>query len=250
MILKIIFYLKILFLVSSSFAIEGLTKNNSNNNSIIDNLDITDFLNKTEDLRTKNHSEFSSNLKILSNQSNKFTPIQQCFYDYLVSYGLIYKGDFIKGEKKAIEVFNQCEDIEIKVRTKILLANYFVNMKKYYDAINNLNFAISNLDKIKSKKVKHFAYSVSFLVYEMFNQNELSLKFSELLINDTPSDNDLCLSKLNIFNITLKSNYSVEIDEEVDHAIKFCKNIGEHLYDNFLNIFWIHIFPLQVMFVS
>ena len=198
--------------------------------------EITELLDITENLRTQNFSLFTKNLSTLELSKSTLNNKQLCFFDYLKSYRNIYIGDHESAENKLTQLFNDCNELNIKIRIKATLANHFFVAKDYYKAIVNLNYVILNIDNTEDKKTRHIAYTISFLVYERLNKNELSLKYIDLLLNDNPTEDLICKALSTKYSLLLKSNHYSENGNNILDAITHCESHQEYVFSNILKL--------------
>lgn len=229
-VLNFIFSFVFVFIFSFVFSSTSFAQSDS---KAIDNL-LTD----TESIRISDQAQFNLNLVKLNQMKSEFSTRQSCFFNYLQSYGKIYKGQSKEGVTLLEQIISDCEHKEIKIRAKILLANHYVNIKEYYKSIDNLNYVIDQVDTIEDKQLKHYAYRVSAIIYELLNLDDLSLKFTDIILNGEPSDADKCSANLNKYTIALKTNYQKELDEPINTAILQCQNAKQTLYANVLRLYW------------
>jgi diguanylate cyclase (GGDEF)-like protein len=221
------------------FSLISTIKSEAKINKTQDSSYITKLLEETEDLKTKNYQKFSDNLKELKKNSISFTPFQKCFFDFLISYELIFTGKYKIAIENLSKLSNECKHVNVNTRINAILSNHYIIARDYFKSITHLNNVIAHIDDIEDKKTKHIAYLIATIVYNMINQNELSLKFSELLINDQPSQSNLCKAKSNKYNVILNANYDGSLDDQIIETISNCNNVGEVVYSYILNIYWL-----------
>ena len=194
----------------------------------------------TEDVRTQDFNKFSQNLLLLIKERKKFSKDNQCYFDYLSAYQSSFLGKFKLAIDELHQLFNKCKDLKIKVRVKALLANLYAISGDYQKAILNLDFIISNIDNIKDPTTKYFAYIPAFIVYDIVDQADLSLKFAELLINERPPEKYLCKGLLFKYKALFGTSYQNDLDSDIQSAIKLCKQAGEIIYSQAINLAWLN----------
>lgn len=201
--------------------------------------EIQSFLEKTEQMKLTNNPQFLKNLSILNKKNNLLSNNQMCFYQYLKSYQITYKGQFDIGKKKIIGLLNECKDNNSYIRLNGLLANVSAISGDYSQAIVRLNDILPLLDEINLKQLKFQIYQTAFTVYRLVNQAELSIKFSELMIKDNPPKYLLCKAKVNANLSTFKINDKFISDEEVQETIDLCIESKQTVYAQLLLIYWL-----------
>ena len=205
--------------------------------------DISDILSETLSVRTSNTGLFSNNMQLLARleDKNSLTTKQSCMYQYLVGYQLGFIGNYKLAKEKLQQTFDSCDDIAIKIRSLATLANLQVISHQYELAINNLDFAIENIDAISDINLKHSIYSIASLVYRLVNQHELSLDFANLLLNDNPNKIYNCKGLVAKYRIILQTIPSTNIDEAITDTINLCEQHGDYVVSNFLKIEWLDV---------
>ncbi|MBL4661291.1 MAG: GGDEF domain-containing protein [Alcanivoracaceae bacterium] len=207
--------------------------------SLLNDEEINQLFVTTDDIRTENYQKFSENLQILERNKKTFSPFQHCYYDYLSAYQLSLSGNFKLANEQFSVLFAKCEDIRIKIRVKALQANLYAIAGEYHKAISHLDFIISHIDDIKDITTKYYAYVPAFIVYDMVDQRELSLKFAELLIDEKPPEKYLCKGLLFKYKALMEPSYQSNLEHKIRSVIKQCKQSGEMIYAQALNVVWL-----------
>lgn len=212
----------------------------ANNNKELTTHEITALINETESLRLIDIEKFKNNILYLNQYSSQFTPFQSCNFKILEIYNAAFIGNYEMAKSELIKLFNKCDNISNKVKIKTVLANIQVISHEYNQSINSLDYAISHLNQIEDKKLKLSVYSVSALVYRLINQYDLSLKFSQLVINNNPNIKFLCEAHTNINRIKINT-LKVDINKsEIFDSIKLCEENNQFLLSNLLRIDWLN----------
>jgi diguanylate cyclase (GGDEF)-like protein len=164
---------------------------------------------------------------------------QTCYYHFLQSYNLGLQGKYIVAKKDLESGFKKCTSVANKVRYSALLANLYVISNDFELAINRLDYAIEHIDEVDDKELVQSVYSRAALVYRLVNHNELSIKFSELILNSDASDALKCSAKTNVLRILIKSNQNQVKEKDVRGAIAFCEEAEVYIYSNLLRLDWL-----------
>ncbi|MBL4659509.1 MAG: GGDEF domain-containing protein [Alcanivoracaceae bacterium] len=204
---------------------------------------ITEILQETDDIRISNVDLFAANLAQLEILSQKkvLSSYQDCYYQYLLAHDLGYKGKYDLAKQKINDIFKQCDDPNNKIRSKLLLSNLQVISHDYESAINNLDYTITNINSTNEPELKNSVYSRASLVYRLVDQNELSLKFAELLINNNPSESFYCNGLVAKYRILLKIGDYQNIENKIRQTIDVCENSGNYILSSFLKLEWLDI---------
>ncbi len=226
----------ICFFATCSLASEQV---NTKSISAIATGQIDEYLEQAENIRTSDFKRFVNKLEILEGYKSRFTINQSCYYNFLLAYQLGFSGNFHKANQTLHSLFKQCDDLRIRVRIKALLANLAVISGDYQKAIENLDYPLSHVDELTDKATKHIVQMVAFIVYNIVGQDELSLKFSEMMIQDGPSDVNLCKAKVHKYRALMIQEPNIDYSQEINNTISECKNINQNLYAQFLNVSWL-----------
>lgn len=212
---------------------------NNSKIQLLSNEEISAFLVNTEEIRSTNLQDFSNNLIALESVREKFSTFHECYFSYLSSYKMTYIGKFDAAKNQLLNISNSCKNLNIQIKIKALLANLYALSGEYQKSILNLDFIVSQINNINDKKTKHIVYTVAFVVYEIFYQWELSLKFTELLIQEEPSEKYLCKAQVYKYIAILSLGRKDDFENVIPQIFKNCQLAGEHLYVQLLNINWL-----------
>jgi len=148
-------------------------------------------------------------------------------------------GKYDQTIKKLEKLYFECGFINIQIRIKSLLANIYAISQKYKEAINNLDYVVNNIDKINDKETKNLAYSASAIVYYLISQYELSIKFSELMIDMNQSGVNSCKAQVLNYSSRLELTSRYGSFNEIPQVINECHKLGENIYAQDLNVNWL-----------
>jgi len=199
------------------------------------------LLQETEKIGTRNPQQFNHNLATLRMMESQFSGFQKDYFDYLQYYQQGYNGHFKKSLENFIELFEKSDFIEIKYRAKSKIANIHIISGSITEAINALDYVLNNISTITKNHLKQEGYKVASTIYFLIGENELSLKFSNLMLKRNPDKNDYCKAVTNIGRIKLKQNSEVSADQilYVKEAIHACEEIGDFVFSNLLKLDWL-----------
>ncbi len=234
--IKFLVSICVIFWVGLTFQVDSFKAGEEEDETSFNNINY--LLSKTDDLRTSNAEQFSKNLGKLTKLKNSFNDSQLCYYGYLVAFKHGFEGQYMYAKKLLLSLLEKCAgDIDNLVRINATLSNVYVISNEYDYAIASLDYAIEHINDVHTVELKQIVYSLAMLVYRMVNQYDLSLKFTQLLLNDNPSDILLCKALSNKYRIKLKRS---EVDPKViKDTISQCENSGEIIYSNLMRLDWI-----------
>ena len=204
-----------------------------------DQFSIDTLLHKAELVRTTNINEFNQYIDKLELYKVDFTQRQGCFFSYLLSIQKIFKGQYTLAKSDLQNLLKTCQNIENLIRIRATLSNMQAISSDYVDAINNLDYVLENLENIQDENLKLIVYSIASIVYRLVNQDKLSLKFSQLILNKNPSGAFICRALTNNNRIYIKQNDIKLNEDDVNRSIKVCEKNNELVYSNIMRIDWL-----------
>ncbi len=236
------FYKKGAFLLLTILILnsEGYCKSQIQSSKLTLNKDVNYYLREANMVKSANSPNFQSNMDRLSELEAEMSESQLCYYRFLQSYDLGLKGEYVLAKKGLKSGFKKCKSISNRIRYSALLANLFVISNDFELAINRLDYAIEHLNEIDDKELIQSVYSRAALVYRLVNHYELSIKFSELILNSDASDALKCSAKTNVLRILIDTNHNKVTEKEVRDAIAYCEAAEVFIYSNLLRLDWLN----------
>ena len=153
---------------------------------------ITEEIMRLEGLRLSDPQAFSQGLDQLDGQQGSMSAYQVCHYNFLKAYRTAFTGQALKAVADMEQVLPLCEDLRAKIRINALIANISAISGDYLKASEQIDNAIQNANQTEDELTKSIAYSGASTVYSVMDQYDLSVNYSELLYNNSPSDENLC----------------------------------------------------------
>ncbi len=197
------------------------------------------FLEFTENVRLTDYPMFLKNMVVLESTKSSFSNNQQCFFQYLKSYHLSYQGQFDTAKKKIKKLINGCQDENVYIRLNSLLANISAISGDYNQAVSRVDDILSKINEIKDPQLKYQIYPTAFMVYRLVNQAELSIKFSDLMIDENPPKHLLCKALANKNLSQFKLDNQIINDDKVQETIDICMESKQTIYAQLLLIYWL-----------
>jgi len=153
---------------------------------------ITEEIMRLEGLRLSDPQSFSLGLDQLDGQQSSMSAYQVCHYNFLKAYRTAFTGQAQLAVKDMEQVLPLCDDLRAKIRLNALIANISAISGDYLKASEQIDNAIKNANQTEDQLSKSIAYSGASTVYSVMNQYDLSVKYSELLYNNSPSEENQC----------------------------------------------------------
>jgi diguanylate cyclase (GGDEF)-like protein len=155
-------------------------------------LHLTEEIMRLEGLRLSDPQGFRQGLDELNTQQGSMSAYQLCHFNFLKAYRTAFTGQPLKAVEDMEQVLPLCDDLRAKISLNALIANISAISGDYLKASEQIDNAIQNADQTEDLTTKSIAYSGASTVYSIMDQYDLSVKYSELLYNTQPSDENLC----------------------------------------------------------
>lgn len=201
--------------------------------------DLDVFINQTDAIKTSDSTQFKINLAKLESKSATATIHQQEFIHYLQAYENVLDGDLEQAQAGLNRLFQEVSSLHVKVRIKATLANIQAVSREYYKALVNLDFAINNLDQVGDELLNNKINLVSSIVYYLLEIYEMSLKYSELVVNANPDSDMVCKALVYNFRSRIKLDNAFDVKRMLE-TINLCKHQNQIIYTSLLELDWIH----------
>ncbi|MFC3194137.1 GGDEF domain-containing protein [Marinicella sediminis] len=187
-----------------------------------DQKSIEELLVFAEGLRKSNVDQFNALLIDLDSSESEMTFYESCLFRYLKIYSEAFKGDYNSSSRALEELIEECNDKNIYIRAHSLLANLQVIKGDFESAVSNLNRSIQLVETIDNHFLKTQTYNVASMIYRLINQDDLSLKYAELLLANPANESDTCYGNFNRFRIYMRQGDGEQFTDEIFSAINQC----------------------------
>ena len=192
-------------------------------------------LKRAESLRSKEFGEFSNIVDTLLSERARMSTAQSDYLQFLIGYRHAYLGENSEAVAAYEHIINSSDSKDLRFRASISAANVLAITRKYEHALEHLDEALTQIDEIDSTYLKHQAFVIASIIYNLFGNYELANNFAELIINDeTASRRDKCASLHIKYRIQLKQDLVDANHPEVLAAIEYCNQANEKIYTLFV----------------
>ena len=192
-------------------------------------------LSKAEELRSKDFTEFVNILENLEYSKDQMSQDQKDFLQFLTGYKHAYLGENTEAVAAYESIILTSEDERLKFRARISAANVLAIARKYEKSLRHLDDALSEIEQMDSSYLRHQAFVIASIIYNLYGNYELAENFSELIMNDhTASQRDRCAASHIKYRILLKQDKIEADDTAVADAIDFCNSVNEKIYTLFI----------------
>ncbi len=191
---------------------------------------LTEEILRLENIRLSNHNEFIAGLDLLENKLSQMSAYQVCHYQFLRAYQTAFAGESLQAVSDLEKIIPLCDDLRARIRIDALISNISAISGDYKKASYHVDNAIQNAEQTVDKKSKLIAYSGASVVYNLLDQKELSVKYSELHYNLEPNDENLCRVQYSKNMYHLDGDQDAPDLETILEIAKNCKESGNALY--------------------
>ena len=222
---KIKLFLVLLFCFSGSFA----------------STNIDQLLWQTEQIGTANPRQFDENLELLNKSLPEFNQAQKDYFDYLRYYKQGYSGEFEKSLQNFTALFERSHSIDIKFRSKVKIANIHVIAGDILASLNALDYVLNTIDLLENTEIKLLGYRIAQTVYFLIEENQLSMSFSNLILENNPSDTNKCsaLTNIGVLKLKMATDANTVTESLINDSIEFCESLGDFVFSNLLRLRWL-----------
>lgn len=197
------------------------------------------LIEQTDQLKTTDSAQFKQNISVLKNHFAAASSNQQEFIGYLYAYENVLEGDFEKAQQDLKGMFLTASDLTVKVRIKATLASIQAISREYIKSLRNLDYAINNSEVINDKQLSNKINLISAIIYSLLDINDMSLKYSQLVINESPEVIMMC--KGSVYHLLSLIRLNVTVDKaNMYETFDLCMSKKQIIYANLLKLEWAH----------
>jgi len=183
-----------------------------------------------ESIRLSNHTDFIEGLNKLDSSLGQMSGYQVCHFQFLRAYQKAFAGESQQAVADMVHIIPLCDDLRARTRLDALIANITAISGDYNKASIHVDNAIQNAEQTADIKTKTIAYSGASVVYNLLDQHELSVKYSELLYNLEPNESNKCHVHYSKNMFHLDGDQKLPDLSEIESTAQDCENSGNTLY--------------------
>ncbi|MDQ3287520.1 MAG: diguanylate cyclase [Pseudomonadota bacterium] len=150
---------------------------------------------EAESIRSSDPERFNDAIAALGTMQEELTPDQQEHLKYLLAYAEGYGGNYERAAEMARQLADGSENIEMRFRAGSLVVNSYSATRRFADALRQLEANMLLLDSISDRDLRHHGLFVAGQVYSRVGQEQLSLKYAQQVLRDSPSPRTRCFAE-------------------------------------------------------
>ena len=199
-------------------------------------LNVDEVLENIENIQNSNPNKYVKDLKNLTKNRTQFNQNQKDYFDYLTYNQQGFNGDFNLALKNLNALFLRSTSKEIKFRCKVKIANIHIIAGRFTDSLKSLDFVLGQIDSIDNKKLKLLGYKIATVVYSLIEESDLSIKFSNLILQNTSHTDNKCFAQTNILETELKNQigFSASLNSRINETLSLCEKENDFVHSGLL----------------
>ena len=196
---------------------------------------ILDLLSSAESNRVKNPAQFRADINQLLSLEKQMLPEQQETFKFFRGYNYAFEGQSTKAMQIYDELIAGAKDPLVKHRALVSAANLLAIRRNYEKSLDYLDRAMVSVEQIDSKTIRHQLWATAAVIYNLFEDYDLSLNFVNLIINDDVQDEYYRCAAYNIkIRIELKQELVTATDTAIDDVINTCNEAGLNFFSLYI----------------
>lgn len=193
---------------------------------------IAELLRQAEAARSADPVKMQELLKQLDLLKEHATQEQQEQLQYLGAYSKGFAGQFEQSIQQARYLFENSENVEMRYRAGMLVANAQAMTRQFADGMRQLELTMQMIDHVRNPEVRHQGFGVAALMYNHAGQYQRSLEYSERILAESPNERTTCFARQTRLESLFKLERLPSNDQEIVSAIEHCLGQSELVVAN------------------
>ncbi len=185
--------------------------------------DASEFLDQTEQVRTRDHPRFVHMLEQIHHDAPQLTPGQQWHLRYLEAWQSAFQGDYVKANVLLQDVIDHSGDTTLIAKASALLMNNLGINSRYEDAFTLANRLASNLPRIRDRLARFTVLANLSQLLAFAGQYDLAIKYARMMEDTLPSGETLCnplsMQAAALHNSKRLTSSSPELQRAIDACV-------------------------------
>jgi diguanylate cyclase (GGDEF)-like protein len=195
-------------------------------------LDAAQLLQKADDLRTVNYTEFSAILQSLQRVREDLTTPQRDYLQYLEGWKSAYDGDNDTAIARLDAIARTSADITLRFRASTTALNVLEISKRYDAAFSRLNAVLQTLPQVPDRAARQQVELVAGQLYTEVGQIALALSYAQLVIDEDWDGLGVCRGG-RVKEMALYEGGRIKaVGSELQNAIDACTRKNEFVNAN------------------
>jgi diguanylate cyclase (GGDEF)-like protein len=193
------------------------------------------LLQRADGIKSSNHAEFMGILDSLAARSAQLSVAQREYLSYLKAWNAVIEGDNETGMAMLKQLIAQGHDVTLQFRARSTLMNVQELTRDYDSAYAELDRLVQLLPRVADKGAREQAMMNAAQLYRAVGQTDLSLRYSQALMDENWADRGLCRGGQQKAAALYESGRLQSVSSEVQSILAACEKRGEYGYENEIN---------------
>lgn len=195
------------------------------------------LLSKAEQLKRSDFDEFVKLLNSIDGERASLRPAQRDHLTYLRAWERTYAGEFDLAIPEFKSLIARPIDPVLRSRATATLVNALTVGRRYDESFKYLTQLLDQLPQITEKDVRSQALGVAALLHNQVGQYDLSLEYSDRMLNESATPWVLCGAAQFKFDSLLKSGRLKDVNAELESWVQRCLDASEYGFANFMRTY-------------
>lgn len=201
-----------------------------------DTQDSAALLERADRIKTSSHAEFAQILQSLEQRATELPAQQREHVHYLRGWQEAYLGNYERALAVLKSFVATATDPALEFRARATMVNVLAIARRYQEAFSELNDMLEGLHRVSDEGAREQGLTVAALLYGDVGQHDLSLMYSEKVIEANVDGRGLCrgsqLKMRALYESTPQAVRPTKLEPEIQRGIEACVAIGELTYAN------------------
>jgi diguanylate cyclase (GGDEF)-like protein len=201
------------------------------------------LLQKADAIKSSNHAEFVEILNSLAASSAQMSMAQKEYLSYLEAWNAVIEGRNETAIAMLKQLISQAQNVTLQFRARSTLMNAEELTRDYEAAYVELDRLVQLLPRVADKAAREQAMMNAAQLYRAVGQTDLSLRYSQRLIDENWADRGVCRGGQQKVAALYESGRLNNVDAEVQSILAACEKRGEYFHTSEINT---HIAKLYI----
>ncbi|UJJ57997.1 tetratricopeptide repeat-containing diguanylate cyclase [Rhodanobacter denitrificans] len=189
--------------------------------------DASAFLDRTEELRIKDHRQFIERLAQIHRESPALTTAEQWHLRYLDALESSLEGSYATAERPLRDVVGHSGDPTLATKASALLMNNLAVGRRYEDAFQLAQQLTIDLPRIRDKEARLQVLSYLSQTLNLAGQTNLAIKYAHMMEDIDPSKTTSCYSRTKLVAALYNAKRLTSASPELQQVIETCEAAGQ-----------------------
>ncbi len=197
---------------------------------------IAELLQQAETARSSDPPRLQQLLLQLDALKGQATLGQREQMEYLEAYAQAFSGQYELSIQRARTLFEDSEDIEMRFRAGLLIANLQAITRQFADGMRQLELTMPMMEHVEDPGLRQQGFGVAAVIHNHAGQFLRALDYAESILAASPDGRTLCFARQARLESLFKLERLPEGDAEIVSAIQQCAEQGEVVAANTIRI--------------